>query len=217
MRPTRAAGYGLAALSVLTVAFMAMHPTSGTHDHGEFVARAGRGIPGNAIVHGSLVTIMLIMATCFLWLRDLLGAHRPIVRAGMVAMVVGTAGAVVAGLVNGFIVPDVSAHYLDGGVNDLNALKPVLVLAQETNATCARVSVLGLSLAAIAWSACLIRMTGWRRVVGVVGLACGLAPVALLFGAYLGMNVEGYGLFVKINALWNLLAGVVLIRHRPER
>ncbi len=213
-RSFRIAGCTLITLAVLAVVFMGMHPTAGTHDPEEFVARVGLGIPGNTFVHGSLVTSILVMAACFLYLRDALGAHRPIVRAGMVAMVVGTAGAVAAGLVNGFIVPNVAARFLDADPSRTAALEPVLVLARETNATCARVSVVGLSLAAVAWSVTLLGLLGWRRLVGMVGLLCGLTPLALHAGEHLHMNIPGYSLFVQIHSVWAAVAGVVLIRHR---
>ncbi len=208
------AGWVLITLATLTVILMAMHPTSGTHDPREFVARVGRGVPGNAFVHGSLVTIILAMATCFLYLRDLLGAHRPIVRVGTIAMVVGTSGALVAGLVNGFMVPNVAARFLGADPSRIAALEPVLVLAREANATCARVSVVGLSLSAVAWSVALLGAPGWRRVIGMVGLVCGLTPLALHAGEHLRMNVPGYGLFVLVHSVWAAVAGVVLIRHR---
>lgn len=207
-----AVGSVLIVLAVMAVVFMSMHPTAGTHDAGEFVARVGRGLPGNTLVHGSLVTIILMMSGCFLWLRDLLGAHRPMVRVGMVCLVVGTAGAVVAGLINGFIVPNVSAQYVDASATEIAALKPVLHLARESNATCARVSVVGLSLATVAWSIMLIRLSGWRRAIGVAGVACGVAPLAMHAGEHMQMNVPGFGLFVVIHAIWAILAGVVLIR-----
>lgn len=210
----RVAGWGLIVMSVLTVVFMWMHPTTGTHDAGEFVERAGRGVPGNTFVHGALVTVILMMATCFLWLRDVLGPRRALVRAGLVALVVGTAGAVCAGLVNGFIVPNVAARYVGAGPEDVAALKPVLVMLREANATLARVSVVGLSLTAVAWSSCVLMMPGWRRAAGVIGLLCGLAPLAMHAGEHLRMNVSGYGLFVQIHAVWGVMAGLVMVVRR---
>lgn len=211
----KAAGYALITLAVLTVVFMLMHPTAGTHDAGTFIERAGRGIPGNTFVHGSLITIILIMAACFLWLRDILGPHRPLVRAAMISLIVGTAGAFAAGLVNGFIVPNLAARFIGASPSDIELLKPALMLARETNATCARVSVVGLSFAAVLWSICLLGLPGWRRAVGVIGMLCGLAPLAMHLGEHLHMNVSGYCLFVFIHAIWCIHAGIVMIRWRP--
>lgn len=210
-RATAWAGWILIIFALLAVVFMAMHPTAGTHDAGEFVTRVGRGVPGNTLVHGSLVTIIVVMAGCTLWLRDLLGSHRPTVRAAMLCVVVGTAGAVVAGLINGFIVPNVSARYVGASAAEIEMLKPVLHFARECNATCARVSVVGLSLASVLWSVVLIGLGGWRRAIGVAGIACGVAPLLIHAGEHMQMDVPGYGLFVVIHGIWSILAGVVMI------
>lgn len=212
----RIAGYALIVLAMLTVLFMAMHPTAGTHDPAEFVANAGRGVPGNAVVHGVLLAVILLMSTCFLWFRDVLGPRRMIVRAGLVAMVVGTAGAVAAALVNGFIVPSLAAKFSDASPAQISALTPVLAFAGATNATCARLSVVGLSLSTVAWAIALLGCPGWRRIVGIFGIACGLVPLGLHAAEHLHMDVAGYGLFVRIHAAWSIAAGVVLVRTRRD-
>jgi hypothetical protein len=208
------AGYGLTTLAVGSVLLMAMHPTAGTHDVGEFVARAGHGVPGNTFVHGSLITVILLMTACFLWLRDALGARRILVRAGSVALMTGSSGLVAAGLINGFIVPNFSSHFVESGTAEVAALKPVLVFAREANASCARVGMVGLSLAAVAWSVCILGIPGWRRYAGTIGLICGVVPLVLHAADHMNMNVSGFGLFVQIHAVWAAIAGAVLIRHR---
>ena len=215
LRSNRYVGFCLAGAAVLLVTLMALHPTSGAHDSTEFVKRVGRGVPGNTFVHGSLITLILFVATCMLALRDVLGAHRLIVRAGLVALVVGTAAGAAAGLINGFIVPNVAARFMDADGGQIDALRPVLVSLREANASCARLCVVGLSLAAAAWSVCLLRMPGWRRVAGCCGLVCGLVPLALHAAEHLRMDVPGFGLFVQIHACWVFVAGLVLIRWPP--
>lgn len=213
-RQVHAAGWFLLTAAVLAVVIMAMHPTAGTHDHAEFVDRMGRGLPGNTFVHGSLVTLLLVMGGCLLWLRDVLGASRPLVRAGTVAMVVGVAGNVAAGLVNGFIVPNLAARYVGVDEAGLEAVWPVMALCREVNATTARVGLVGLSLSALLWSCVLAGVPGWRRWVGVGGVICGLTPLALHAGEHLDIDVPGFRLFVLIYGVWCVLAGVVLVAWR---
>jgi hypothetical protein len=206
----------LIALAVLTAVFMAMHPTSGTHDADEFVARTARGIPGNAAVHGILIVLMLLMAPCFLALRDVLGPHRLVVRVGLVAFIVGSAGGVVAGLINGFIVPGVASRRSDTEHSARDAIVPVFELAREANATCARVCVLGLCMSAVLWSAALLSAPGHRRWVGAAGAVCGVLPIVLLATGHLPTNVAGFGVFVVAHAVWSLLSGIVLVRARSD-
>ncbi len=199
-------------MAVLSVVFMALHPTTGTHDPVEFVTRAGRGVPGNTLVHGVLITLVLMMFICFLSLRDVLGSGRLLVRAGLVALVVGTTGAVVAGLINGFIIPSGASHFAGAEPQRVESALAVMTLAREAGATCARVGVVGLSLGAIAWAWCLLAFGGWRRAAGVAGIVCGVTPMAMHVGEHLRMNVPGFGLFVLIYAVWAVIAGIVLLR-----
>jgi hypothetical protein len=214
-RHVRVAGWVLLVTAVLSVVIMAMHPTSGTHDHAEFVDRMGRGVPGNTFVHGSLITLLLVMGTCLLSLRDMLGPSRPVVRAGTVALAVGLAGNMAAGLVNGFILPNLAERYVGIDEAGLEAVWPVMALCREVNATTARVGIVGLSLAAVLWSCVLAGMPGWRRWIGVAGMLCGLTPLAMHAGEHLRVDVPGFRLFVIIYGVWCVLAAVVLVRWRP--
>lgn len=213
----RLAGYGLIVLGGLAVLFMTMHPTAGTHDPAEFIERVGHGVPGNTFVHGALIAVVLLMTACFLWLGDVLGPGRVLVRAGIVAQVAGTAGTVAAGLVNGFIVPKLAGRFVGAGADVIETLTPVLTLARETNAACARFGMVGVSMAAVAWSICIMGAGGWRRWAGMLGLLCGLAPLGMHAAEHLRMDVAGFGLFVRIHAVWAVLAGVVMIRSVPGR
>lgn len=210
---SRGSGIVLIGLAAASVLLMVMHPTTGTHDVSSFVDRAGRGVPGNTLVHGSLITLTLLMAVCLLSLRDMLGAHRWLVRAGTASLMAGSAGAVAAGLVNGFIVPNTVSHFIDAGPDRLSMLEPVLAIAHEANATLARVAMVGLSLSAVAWSICLARGPGLPRAAGVIGLICGMAPLALHTAEHLRINVPGFSLFVQIHAVWICAAGVVMANH----
>lgn len=214
IRSVRAAGWGLVAAAPLSVLLLSVHPTTGALDFSSFVERAGRGVPGNTLVHGSLITLVLLMTICFLSLRDVLGAQRWLVRAGMSALVLGSSGAVAAGLINGFVVPNTASHFVGANAERLRSLEPVLAFAREVSATSARVGVVGLSLSAVAWSVLLAARSGWRRAAGVAGLVCGLMPIALHVGEHLRMNVTGYSRFVQVYSVWAVVAGVVLIRHR---
>lgn len=213
---TRASGYALIALSAASVLLMAMHPTTGTPDFAEFVVRAGRGVPGNTLVHGSLITLIVLMAVCILSMRDALGADRWLVRAGTASLVVGSAGAIGAGLINGFVVPNTASHFIDAGANSLSSLRPSLTLAHEASATLARLATVGLSIAAVAWSTCLLRLTRIPRTCGIVGLICGIAPLALHAAEHMQVNVTGFSLLVQIHAVWTGAAGVTLVCLRIE-
>jgi hypothetical protein len=211
-RSFRSAGVMLVVLALLTVVFMAMHPVSGASGVADFAGRAERGMHLNALVHGVQISLLLLMVPCFLFIADVLGSGRLVVRIGLVLMVLGATGGVAAGLINGFMVPATAARYAGAEPATLEGLEAVLRLCQSANGACARTSVFGLSLAAVIWGSCLVVRPGVARAAGVVGVLSGFVPLALHFAEHLAMDVRGFGLFVVLHAAWAVAAGIVLIR-----
>lgn len=200
-RAGRTSGIILLAAAVLTVVFMAMHPTGQSHGGAE----GAGGMRGNGPVHGILISPLLLLALGYAGLAEYLGWNRVLVRAGAIACITGTAGGFAAGLINGFIAPAVA-----GG----EGMSAALRLCAAANGACARVDVIGLSVAAILWGVCLLHRRGWGRVAGAVGLVCGCVPIVLLAMGRLPMDVRGFGLFVLVQGVWGVCAGVAVWRGR---
>lgn len=212
--PLRASGLLLLGTSILGVAFMAMHPTSHSHTPAGFAAEAASGMRGTEPIHGILVSLSILSAVGCVGLADLLGWHRLGVRMALAALAFGAACGAAAGLINGFVVPATAATYAGVDSAQSEALVPLLRLCRAANATCARADVIGLSCAALLFSALLLRSPGSRRVVGIVGLICGITPLVLLSIGRLPMNVHGFGFFVLLQSIWTLSVGVMLVRTR---
>jgi hypothetical protein len=63
------------------------------------------------------------------------------------------------------------------------------------------------------WSADLIRDTGAPRLIGVLGVLVSLIPgLALMFGVHL--DVPGMTALVLLQAVWNVVVGVAMMRSR---
>lgn len=209
---TRLPGIALIVFAALSAGVMLLHPTTGTHDHAEFVARSAGSAHSFALIHGILLSLLLLSSTCLLALRDRLGPNRLLVRFGLTALLLGTAGAVAAALINGFIIPNLTVKFAHATPEELSALQPCLALAREVGATFARLSIFGLSLCTTAWSLRLLAFPGSRRIIAALALVCGLVPLALHAAEHLHINVAGYTLFAFINAAWYTLAGITLLR-----
>jgi len=205
---------GLCVLALISVVFMAMHPTTGTGDPSEYVVRLGRGVPGNTFVHGTLIAVVLLTTGFLLAVRDALGPSRVLVRLGMVALVSGVAGVVAAGLINGFILPGTASRLISQTDQPSESLLAVAMLARETNAVCSRVGMIGLAFAALSWSACICRFPGLTRVVGAVGIVCGVAPLVFHARQHLRMDVPGFSLLVQFHSVWLVTAAIFLFRQR---
>src|SRR5438105_7176724 len=101
----RAAGVAIALASLLSVAFMATHPTVHAREPADFVAAVGRRAVVNGVVHGSLIALVAVLVCGLSCLASRLGMNSVWVRAGLVAYGLGAIAEVAAALVNGFIVP----------------------------------------------------------------------------------------------------------------
>jgi hypothetical protein len=209
---SRSAGIVLITVAACEILFMAMHPTSSAHDVASFATEASRGIPGNAMVHGLLITLLVIMCSAYVSFAQFLGLSRLLVRTGLVAFLAASACGIVAGLINGFIVPATAAAFAGADQATTNALIPVLRLCRETNGVCAKADVVWASGAILLWSVALLRRRGIATIAGIIGLICGTLPLALLATGHLPMNVQGFGTFVVLQGVFAIAAGLVLIR-----
>ena len=121
---------------------------------------------------------------------------------------------VVAGLINGFIVPATAAAFAGADQATTSALNPVLRLCREANTVCAKADVVWASGAILLWSIALLRHRGFALAAGIVGLICGIIPLALLATGHLPMNVRGFGTFVLLQGVFAAAAaaGVMMVR-----
>src|SRR5262245_58614823 len=87
--PARATGVVIAAASVLSVAFMMLHPTVHARGVANFVEAVVREAFRNVLVHGALIALMAALVCGFWGLASRLGLRSLCVRGGLVAYVFG--------------------------------------------------------------------------------------------------------------------------------
>jgi hypothetical protein len=210
--PGRAAGFAIGVPSVLTVAFMAFHPTVHHHDMTELVSQIADVAARNAVVHGSLIGLVGVLVCGFSCLASRLGMNCVSVRGGLVAYILGAMAGVAAALVGGFIYPALILHYQDSPAAELETLKPVLILCGVAIHICSQLWIMATSMAVICWSIRLVRRPGLLQAVGVLGWIVGGLPVIALSAGHFHMNVHGVLAFVLGQAIWNLAISGLLIR-----
>jgi hypothetical protein len=210
----RTAGVWIALASLLSVAFMAHHPTYGGKGLAEFVDRVQRGAVTNEVVHGALVALSGVLCCGFTFLASRLGMSSFAVRAGLVAYGTGFAAMAAAASASGFVVPQLVIHYNSPTPADLEAMRHLLGLVHAANQVCSRLGVVALSLAVVLWSASLVGRPGLPRAVGILGFVAGGLPVVALLSGHLRMNVHGVLAFLLAQTVWNLAVAALLIRNR---
>jgi hypothetical protein len=210
---TRTAGIVLVAATLLSILMMAHHPSVGAHDAAAVVAEMSGKADLSRIVHGVLIALIGAELFAFLVFCDRLGARRNEVRAGLVAYAIGAGAMIGAALISGFVVTSLAAHYAGLSADDANRFVDLSRLGMSGNQALAKLGVMGMSAAIVAWSIALFadRANRWLAVVGFV---IGAAPVVALLVGAIRLDVTGMTLVVVCQAVWNVLVGIQLIRAK---
>lgn len=187
-------GMLLAASALVAVVLMHHHP----HGHdGAGLIRA---------VHGGLLAMIVIQPAVMGLLARALG-WSPWTALGLAFFVFGTCGALVAGMINGFVVPALG-EYPPGEIG-----RGVFELAWQANQQFARNGAVATGAGIAAFGAALWQ-AGWR-VTGALGLLAGLVPAVLLVAGVTDMRFYGAMATYISQLAWMVLLGVMLaIRGR---
>jgi hypothetical protein len=208
----RRAGIVLVAATLVSIVAMAHHPSVASHDAGAAIAEIGTKATLNRIVHGVLIALMGIEAWAFAVFADRLGGRRDAVRLGFVAYAIGIGAMIGAALISGFVVTRLAAHYADAEA-DPSAFANLAQLAMAGNQALAALGVVAISVAILAWSVALLHDRA-RRGLAIVGLTASVLPALALLAGVIRLDVAGMTLVVVAEAVWNIAAGVALIRRR---
>lgn len=191
----RTVGVILLIASVLTVAVMAHHPSS-AHG-GELVY----------VVHGSMIVLLssLFFGFCHYSMRRGLG--RPLILAALVAYGLNYFAHIIAGTINGFIVPALAAR----GQDVPHAL---FVFAWESNQAFARLGTAATAVAFVLWGIDLLRQENTlSRLFGAFGIAAGVVPLALLSNDAT-MDVRAALMIYSLHAGFVALVALQLVRRQ---
>ena len=194
METTRTAGFILCAAAAATVIAMAFHPSD---------AHAG-GLAN--LVHASMIVLLTTMGWGFLQFARARGAWNGWVSAGLAAYAVSVFGHLVAGTINGFVVPAL--------VNpDAPVSHDIFRFAWQANRAFAQLGMIAGSIAYLLWSIDLLRDTA-GRLLGIAGAGVGIGVPLLLLAGIVRLDVHGALLLYGLQAVWAVMAGAAMIRGR---
>jgi hypothetical protein len=208
----RVSGWSLVAGTALSVFAMAHHPSAAASGTAERLAEMARMATLSAVVHGTLIALMLLIVFGLVGLAGALGFGLARVRAGMVAYSAGVVCMLGAALVSGFIVPALAGSYA-GSTENMDLLAPVFSLCFRANQALAEVGVVAQSVGIFLWSLVLLGRSEGVRWVGWLGFVAGALPVLGLLAGRLHLDVHGMLAVVVLQAMWTIAAGVWLIRR----
>ena len=194
-RSDRIGGAALIAAGAAVIIGMAHHPSG-----------AAPGGFGQA-VHAALIASLAVTAFGFGAFCASRGPARPLILAGVVCYAIAVFSHVVAGTINGFVVPalDSRAEPVPGAI---------FPLAWEMNQAFATLGAVAAGIAIFLWSADLLAESKLPvRLVGLLGLVAGAAPTALLLTGAMRMDLIGAFIAYAAHAAWGAALGVLLIRR----
>jgi hypothetical protein len=193
-RSDRTVGVILLITAVLTAVTMAHHPSG----HGGMLVY---------VVHGTMIVLLCSMffGLCYYSMRRDLG--RPLILAAMVAYLLNYFAHIIAGTVNGFIVPALAER----GQDIPHAL---FVFAWESNQAFARLGTAATGVAFVLWGLDLLRQeNGFSRLIGGFGLLAGVLPLVLLFNDST-MDVRTALIIYSLHAGFVALVALRLIQRK---
>jgi hypothetical protein len=210
---TRATAVILAACAVLMLVAMLHHPVA---RHGADPAAAIVAVgPLNAIVHGTLIVLILVVRLAMQRVADRLRGLGIDPRAGLLALTVSVSGYVIAASFNGFITPQVAAEAHAMGEPQRAAFPLVLEALASTSQYCAVLASIAMGVGLIAWAAPMLtrRDSRWP---GVVGALAGAAMLVATFAGQGHVNVTLMTALTAALGVWLVCLAIWLWRQ-PQR
>lgn len=213
-RGTRLAGWALIVGPLLSVFAMSHHPSAGASGTAERMAELVRLGPLSAVVHGSLIALMVLIFWGLTRLAGVLGWSSSGVQLAAIAYGLGVVCMTGAAAVSGFIVPGLAGQYEAATPAATKAAVAVFRFSFEVNQALAKIGAVAQSAGIFLWSWALARRAEaptWVRAVGWIGLAVGALPVIGLVAGRLTLNVAGMTAVVLAQAAWTMGVGAWLV------
>jgi len=193
---SRLAGAAMIGAALLTVFAMAHHPT-GAGGHSNLAQ----------MVHGVMMIVVVVTLAGFTRFATHRGLGRFTVLAALVFYAAGAVANLMAATINGFAVPALAEQDVS---HDL------FRLCWELNQAFAYGAVYATSTAFVLWGGDLALSKSGPRLLGIAGLAAGLAPAALLAADALDMNVAGAFVVYATQCAFAVAVGVHLMWAKPS-
>ncbi|WP_199100206.1 hypothetical protein [Dyella sp. ASV21] len=213
----RLAGLAILASAIVSTATVALDRGASGSTTQEILQSMVRIQSWHQNVHVVAMACLCGLMYGFTVLSQRLDLRRAPVLIGLITYALGSALMLVATILDGFISTGIAADFVNGTPEAMQAARWMIHVVESIALTdIARVAWVLQSVAAIAWSVALLRDPGARRVVGYIGLVAGGLPAAMVIAAGARMDLSIVVGTLLLQAVWNLAAGVLMLRERPS-
>jgi hypothetical protein len=215
--------------TLLALVMVLHHPTldrSAIHDAADAARDIARLAPLDRLVHGMLMLLYWLQTVGFYYFSRRLGFQRPAVLAGFTAYAAGTLLMAIPATLDGFVtsdLPRLCALEACSG-SQLPGIEIIAIAIQAFT----KIALVATAIATLCWSGALLCWSGAlifpRRgasslLLGIVGLASGGVPIALIVFAGIVLTPATLAIMVMSQLVWNLAVAGWLVndaRQQPE-
>jgi len=187
----------------------ALHDVHGALD----TARAVQGVGDvDRLVHGSLLLLIAAQAIGFFYFSSRLGFRNPAAFAGFFFYAAGSVLMVIPAMLDGFVTPDLADKCLKStlcGASQFAAFPVIAIVIQDFT----KAALVAMSLGTLFWSIALLGRRGVALGVGLAGLVCSIAPMAVLLLSDIYLRPGNLAAMLLAQSIWNLLVAVLMLRR----
>jgi hypothetical protein len=206
------ARYGLALTigTLAQVATMAFHPTG--IDGTASLEALARQMQILVAVHALALLSVPVVVFGFVGVTRRIGWDRPAALFALIVYAFSAVAIMFAAIADGLINAALIPQTFGASESAQQSIKAALIFNFQLNQACAKVYVVGSSLAILFWSIAFIRLGAFERVAGGVGGCVALAGLAGLLSGHVRMSAHGFGLIVFLQSVWMVAIGVSMLR-----
>jgi hypothetical protein len=213
----RLAGFAVLASAIVSIATVALDRGASGKTTQEILQSMVQIQAWHQNVHVVAMVCICGLMYGYTVLSQRLDLRRAPVLIGLMTYAFGSALMLLATLLDGFISTGIAADFVNGTPEAAQAARWMIHVVESVVLTdVARVAWVLQSVAAMAWSVALLRDAGMRRVVGGIGLIAGGLPAAMVIVAGAQMDLGVVVGTLLLQALWNVAAGVLMLREQPS-
>jgi hypothetical protein len=210
MRTNKVYGIALIVGTLLSVVTMALHPS-------RFDPRASAEVVAHQMsvlvtVHALALLSLPLLVFGFAGVTGRAGWHRPEALLAFIIYAFSAVAIMFAAIADGLINAALMPQTLNASDLKLQAVNAALSYNFQLNQACAKVFVVGMSLAIIFWSITLSKLGGLERRVGMLGWFVSLAALFGFMSGHVQMSAHGFGLIVFLQAVWVIALGISMLR-----
>jgi hypothetical protein len=210
MRTNKVYGIALIVGTLLSVVTMALHPS-------RFDPRASAEVVAHQMsvlvtVHALALLSLPLLVFGFAGVTRRAGWHRPEALLAFIIYAFSAVAIMFAAIADGLINAALMPQTLNASDLKLQAVNAALSYNFQLNQACAKVFVVGMSLAIIFWSITLSKLGGLERRVGMLGWFVSLAALFGFMSGHVQMSAHGFGLIVFLQAVWVIALGISMLR-----